>query len=91
MEAPFTGWFSATGDTAATSEATLWDVLDLIVKAYEHGREHGQSHTAHEYEAAFSQGRLRKRKVRGKNEYKVDFVSRPLRTSPPGPATQHQE
>lgn len=49
----------------------MWDFIKAIVGSWEQGRTMGASRTAREYQQAFVDGRLKKRKLRGDSRYKI--------------------
>ena len=75
-------WFWFHRLTVATSILTaskvllndmMWDMLDLITAAFDTGMEHGKQITAIRYKQLFVDGRLKKLKIRGTDQYNVEI------------------
>lgn len=58
-----------TSDTM--SENVMWDLLDTMTRAYLVGKSHGINEQDRYLKEAFVDGRLKKRKNRGQNTYKI--------------------
>jgi hypothetical protein len=56
------------------SNDQFWDVCDMLIDSYEHGKEHGTTNTAKKYTKAFVEGRLKKRRRNGSTY--VEIVER---------------
>lgn len=54
----------------------VWDLLHMIFDAYHHGLQNGGIEASREYRDAFVEGRLKKRKQRGRDSYKVEIETR---------------
>jgi len=63
---------------AMLPDGAVWDICDMIVDGFNHGREHGASRTAAEYATAFVEGRLKKRRKNGQVRVHVEPARQPV-------------
>jgi hypothetical protein len=65
-------------DFGAMDSNTRYWLFHAIYRAYADGRSAAAGETAREYNAAFAEGRLKKRKLPGRNQYRI-WIDRSVR------------